>query len=544
MDAPEEFSRIFEQLRSEGIICHFGKWLEVKGKPFTILIDFHGLIPKKNDIKTQYWMDYGIDSIRSAWDFDEPLLWSYSVGRMIGLLEQQSFNGKKIVAQFHEWLSGPGLLYLKKNNPSVATVFTTHATVLGRTLCSRGIDIYDSLDSIDVLREVYTYLIEPKFLMEKASALNADAFTTVSEITSIESEKFLGRKADVLVLNGLDLDKFPSFEEISVKHIASREKIKEFLTYYFFPYYTFDVHDSLIFFTVGRYEYKNKGYDTLIKALGRFNAYLKFRYAKPEANNQNPVAVSVFIWVPMAHHGLRIDVLENKNYYMHIKSYIHSNTSDILNKIVYDFISKKESVGNLFTENFMADIKKDLVAFERTGNPPMSTHNMDEYSNNVMFALKQNGLLNRKEDFVKVIVEPVYLDGNDGFIDLSYYDAMVGCHLGLFPSYYEPWGYTPLESASLGVPSLTTDLAGFGRFIKTKNPDNKGIYVIDRFHHSEEDVLKQFVDVLIKFYDMDRSERVNQKLDAKSLSANADWKDLIQNYIHAHNFALENNRKK
>jgi glycosyltransferase involved in cell wall biosynthesis len=169
---------------------------------------------------------------------------------------------------------------------------------------------------------------------------------------------------------------------------------------------------------------------------------------------------------------------------------------------------------------------------------------MDEYSNSVLLSLRQNGLLNRKEDLVKVIVQPIYLDGNDGFLDLSYYDAMIGCHLGLFPSYYEPWGYTPLESASLGVPSVTTDLAGFGRFIKSKTMDNNGIYVIDRFMHSEEDILSQFTKILLDFYNLDHSARINQKLAAKSLSANADWKSLIQNYIHAHNLALENNRNR
>ncbi|HGJ64431.1 TPA: hypothetical protein ENS27_03450, partial [bacterium] len=429
-----------------------------------------------------------------------------------------------------EWLSGFGLLYLRKYCPEVATVFTTHATVLGRTLSSKGVDIYSHLDDINIGHEIYVNNIESKHYTESEAARNAHVFTTVSEITGIESEKFLGRKPDVLVLNGLDLDKFPSFEDISIKHITSRDKIREFLTYYFFPYYTFDVNNTIIAYTIGRFEYRNKGYDVIIKALGMLNQYLK--------NEKSDKTLSMMFWVPMQQYGARLDVLENKNYYMHIKNYVLTNGPEILKKIIYDFISKKDPVGELFTESFLSDINKDIVAFSRGGNPPLSTHNMDD-GNPLMFALKENGLLNRKEDPVKVIIEPVYLDGTDGFIDLMHYDVMVGCHIGLFPSYYEPWGYTPLESASLGVPSLTTDMSGFGRYIKTKNPENNGIMVLERFKRRENEVISDFCNTLIRFLNMEHSDRVNCKLKAKSLTGYVDWRLLIKNYVDAHNMAID-----
>lgn len=547
MEPPKQFSKAFDQLRSEGIVCRFGKWLDVKGKPFTILIDFQGIIRKKDEIKTSYWLDYGIDSLRAGWDFEEPLLWSYCVGKMIGLLAEDCLQGKNVVAHFHEWLSGAGLLYLKNHHRKIATVFTTHATVLGRTLSSMGVDIYNAFQYIDILRQVYNHMIESKFLMEKAAAENADIFTTVSEITSIESERFLGRKADIFLLNGLDIDRFPDFDYMTVKHLASREKLKEFLIYHFFPYYQFDIDSSLILFTSGRFEFRNKGYDLLIRALGIMNEQMKNTSALQKSDCKN---IIVIFWVPMQHYGLKLEVLESKNYYMQIKVDIAENNALMLNRMISDFISKKDSIGNIFSENFVTEIKKDILAFERQGLPPLSTHKVDD-SNELITALRNNGLMNRKEDVVKVVVAPVYLDGGDGIIDMQYFDAAIGCDLGVFPSFYEPWGYTPLECASLGVPCLTTMRAGFGRFIRSKNLRSDGniigvingisdgVFVLDNFQRREDEVLSDFIDILRKFSVLDHMKHVDLKMKAKSLSSYADWKVLAKNYFQAHDSALQ-----
>jgi len=530
---PEILKRPFEQLRSENIICHYGTWDDVKGKPKVILIEFFGMLDKKNSIKGEFWESYGIDSIRSYWDFEEPAMWSYCVGRMIHLIYEHSLQGKNVVGQFHEWLAGFGLLYLKKHCKDVATVFTTHATVLGRTLASNGVNLYAELNRIDPVHEAYRFNVEAKFLTEKATAVNADIFTTVSEITGIEAEKFLSRRPEVLLYNGLDIDTFPGFEDLSVKHRASREKIREFLTYYYFPYYTFDIDKSLLFYTAGRYEYNNKGYDLLIKALGRLNERLK-------REGEHARTVTVFFWIPMEQHGLKIEVLENKNYYMHIKNYINANGTDIMTRMIYDVLSRKEDIlPNMIRDSFMQGLRKDIAAFERKGRPPSSTHNIDEQNNQLAVALRQNGLLNRREDMVKAIIEPVYLDGNDGFIDLTYYDAIIGCHLGLFPSYYEPWGYTPLESVALGVPALTTDLSGFGLFLKNNSLDKEGVYVLERHNIDDETALQNFTDTLFKFMKFSQQQRTDCKLNAKNVSLLADWKLFAEYYFNAHNMALQ-----
>jgi glycogen synthase len=564
---PETFRKAFEQLRTENIICHYGTWDDVKGKPQVILLEFLGMMDKKNTVKTEYWENYGIDSIKGYWDFEEPSMWSYCVGRMIHAIYDSSLHGRQVVAQFHEWLSAFGLLYLKKHCVNIATVFTTHATVLGRTLSSHGINLYAELEKVNPMHEAYRFNVEAKHLTEKAAAMNADIFTTVSEITALEAEKFLSRRADVILYNGLDIESFPGFEDFSIKHRASREKIREFLTYYYFPYYTLDIDKNLIFYTIGRYEYHNKGYDLLIRTLGRLNEKLKSESkqklldkssvnssdtsesvnsadsagnAKNGIDNKGIHTVTVFFWIPMEQHGLKIEVLENKNYYMHIKNYVHVNGTDILTRMIYDLISRKENVvTEIVKDSFVQGLRRDLMVFERKGNPPISTHNIDEQNNELAIAFRQNGLLNRKEDMVKVIIEPVYLDGNDGFIDLTYYDAIIGCHLGLFPSYYEPWGYTPLESIALGVPALTTDLSGFGLFVKNHAPHKEGIYILDRHNKNEESVIEEFTEILFKFMKLTQQQRTECKLNAKNVSTLADWKLFAEYYFNAYAMALK-----
>jgi len=386
---------------------------------------------------------------------------------------------------------------------------------------------------MDPEKKEFKLKIESKFLTERACTHTADAFTTVSEITAIEAEKLLGKKADVLVLNGLDISKFPTIEETSIKHITTREKIREFLTYYFFPHYTFDIKHNLIYFILGRYEFRNKGIDIYIKALGKLNEKLK--------KEQTTRTVSAFFWIPTQNSGLKTEVLENKSYYRHIKNFVSYHADDIIQKIVLNIVSQKKlSASNIFSDEFLNHLRKDMIHFKRSGDPPLVTNYVDEGKDAIINEFRKNGLNNKEEDKVKVILYPVYLDGMDEMINLNYYDSIAGCHLGIFPSYYEPWGYTPLETAALGVASLTTDLAGFGRFIESKQEKkNEGIFILKRMGRSEEKVVNEFADSLYNYAKLSHADRVHNKQVAKSLSALADWNMLINNYIEAHNLAIK-----
>jgi len=538
---PKEMIKAFNSLKNKGIICHYGTW-QIKGDPKTILIDSSGLVGRKNEFKKRYWDDFGIDSLKSGWDFEEPLIWATAVGMM---LEEMSnvYAQKKIVSHFHEWLAGIGLLYLKKTSAHVATVFTTHATMLGRTISGRGEDLYGMIEHMDSCKEAYRVGIQDKFLVERACAENADVFTTVSEITSMEAEHILGRKPEIIVANGLNSDKFPSYEDMSIKHVELRERIREYIKIHFFPHYSFDVEHTLNFFIVGSYEYKNKGLDIFIKALAKLNDKLK------EENSERTIVV--FFWIPREVHGTKMELSENKANYEEIENFVERNSSKIKNRIIHNVLvsdkSKKNNeelpitlTDNLFDSSLLKEAAMLKSRFYRPGNPLLITHNISsEEGDDIIKGFRETGLDNKEDDRVKVIDYPVYLTGADGLLNLSYYDSIIGCHLGVFPSYYEPWGYTPLESAALGVPSLTTDFGGFGRFLLRKGEGNGGIYVLKRFGKSEDAVVKKFADILYKYVHMDHSQRVRQKIRAKELSLLADWKVLITNYFDAHNLAIK-----
>ncbi len=529
---PKEIKEAFDDLVREGIVCHYGKW-KIKSEPFTILIDFKGFVNKKNSIKKELWDIYKIDSLNAGWDFEEPMLLSCCAGKLVEKIVGK-YPQLKASIQCHEWMTSFAIFYLKNRKVKIGTVFTTHATMLGRSIAGNNIDLYNSLDKINPEHEAYRLKVESKFLTEKACSHVSDVFTTVSEITAIEAEKLFGKKADVLTLNGLEISKFPTIEETSIKHITVREKIREFLTYYFFPYYSFDLAHNLTYFIVGRYEYGNKGIDIFIKALGKLNERLKKEDSKR--------TISAFFWIPAQQFGIKTEMLENKNYYRHIRNFVNYHSEDIINKIVSNIVShKKMSVSNLFSDEFMENLRKDILHFKRSGNPSLSTHYMDEEKDPMINELKRNGLGNTEKDKVKAIVYPVYLNGNDEMINLNYYDTMAGCHLGVFPSYYEPWGYTPLEAAALGIASITTDLAGFGRFIETKQKKKKqeGIFILKRMNRKKEDIVKDLADVLYNYSKLSHAERVQNKTTAKTLSAMANWDILINNYIEAHNIAIK-----
>ncbi|MBS3102067.1 glycogen/starch synthase [Candidatus Woesearchaeota archaeon] len=522
----------FDELRKEGILCHCGKWL-IEGQPNVILIDFENYRQKANEIKRELWDNFKIDSLNAPYDYNEPVVWGYAAGKLIEKLVN-SFNGKGI-AHFHEWLSGSALLYLKKNNVKVGKVFTTHATVLGRTLASANVDLYNVWSKIDPEREAYNYHVESKHQIEKQAALNADVFTTVSEITGMEAANLLKVKPQVLLLNGLDIEKFPTFEEISIKHRIQRDRIREFLLYYFFPYYTFDLKETLFYFISGRYEFRDKGIDIFIKSLAKLNEKLKQKKVEK--------TIVAFIWVPANIRNIKQELLENKTYYQDLIDGLDDVMADARKNIIYSLIARKKfSQEDLFDEEFLLEIKSKIMKLKRNGNPSVSTHELyNEGNDTIMSHLKESGLDNKKDDKVKVVYYPIYLSGADGLLNLDYYESMQGSHLGIFPSYYEPWGYTPLEAGALGVSCVTTDLAGFGRYFCSECMQEKtpGIFLLKRMGKKEDEIIEELSKIMLDFANFTNHERIANKIQARKVASTADWDLLIKNYIEAHNKAVE-----
>ncbi|NQU78473.1 glycosyltransferase [Candidatus Woesearchaeota archaeon] len=536
---PDDFRPVCDELENMGIVVHYGTWL-TEGKPQTILLDFKPFLSRKDEIKTVLWDMFKIDSLKSPYEFDEPAVWAWTAGMIIERLSAR-MEGKKTVAMFHEWLAGAGILYLKSRRCKVGTMFVTHATVVGRSLSNIGTDLYCKddegkclLDKMDFDKESYSQNVYSKHQMEKASAHNADVFSTVSEITGIEATHILGKSPDSLVPNGLDMDQFPTTEENSLKHAKFRDKIFHFLLQYFSPYYEIDLDNTLICFIASRYEVKDKGIDVFIKALSRLN-----RTLKEENSNKNIVA---FFWVPAGVRGIKHEIVENRTLFKDVEDSLKDNKERIMLRILKKVVAEKEiNKNSLFEKSMDDEIRKKVLRLKQdTSAPPICTHDLDYNNDQIIRLLNESGLANSKDDRVKVIFYPIYLSGADGLLDLNYYEAIQGSHMGVFPSFYEPWGYTPLEAGAFGVPSITSDMAGFGKYLmKQENKDTKGIFVLKRMDKSDDTVIDDLYNVLFYYMMLPKSKRIENKLEARRLATLAGWDVLITNYIDAHNKAVE-----
>ena len=536
---PAKISRAFRNLNKKyGINCYYGKWITKGKEPATILIDPAGFRDQLNDIKAKLWEFAKVDSMSDDQWYDEPLPWAYSAGMVIDELIKQGAVKGKVVAHFHEYLSGAGLLYLKSHKTPVGTVFTTHATMLGRSIAGTGKEdihamIRDGLAKKQTIPDdkAREYSAVSKHSMEKATARLTDVFTSVSNVTGRECEFILGRKPDVLLYNGLDTAKFPPMEELSNQHIQYRDHIRRFLSAYFSPYYPIDADDTLLFFISGRFEYRNKGIDMFMDALGRLNQKLR--------KEKSTKTVVAFFWVPCDTKGRRHDVMDNLALFDDLRESVEKESRKVGSRIMDAFAERKPLNSTaLIDKGFLQLLKRTGLSFRREGNAPVSPFVMEE--NDITRGMERNGLNNSKVDHVKVIYYPTYLSSTDGILGLDYFNAMKACHVGIFPSYYEPWGYTPLEAAAQGCQSITTDLAGYGKYMKPRLPKNDySLMVIPRENKGYEESLAYLEDLLYKIYKMSKGERGMFKMKAKQLAKLADWKELISNYMKAYDLALK-----
>lgn len=456
--------------------CRFGRW-KIPGEPKVILVGF-GKKYNKDQLLFRIWEDYGVDSIAGGGDYVEPVMFSYACGEVITTIYNLLVRprGEPAVAQFHEWMCGAGLLALKKKAPEIATVFTTHATILGRCLAGAGMDIYAVMEHIAPQREAGAHNIAAKYSMEATAAREADCFTTVSEITAAEAKNFLGRCPDVIAHNGLDLEHVPDLTENREPAQKSREKLLGAAGRFLRK--DFPANTKIIIIS-GRYEFRNKGIDVFLKALGRLD--------KEIAENQTVLA---FLFV--------------------IGGY-----TDLIPSLQGD------------------DSKWD------PGNPPIATHRLhNEASDPILQTCNRVGLKNLPPNRVHVIFSPAYLNGHDGLINMTYYEALSGCDLGVFPSYYEPWGYTPLESVAYGVPTVTTDQAGFGLWVEHTAGADGGVMLLNRRGRQIRLIEDHLHDIFVDFMRWDGAELTRRRKTARAIALKANWRDFFQSYLLAYQKAL------
>lgn len=522
-----EFEEIFDNLeKEEGIKCRAGVW-NIPSSPRCILVDISEMDRSIDDIKTELWEEFDIDSMGAGHDFDEPVKWSYAVGRLIKELETE-LEGNTVL-QAHEWLSGPAIF--KSDLPSV---FTTHATVLGRALSNADFDLQGAVDADNIDQSLASeYGVKAKHQIERAAAERSEVFTTVSKTTGKEATAVLGVEPDVILSNGFNVEDFPSLEELSYEHTRKKEHVKEFLRAYFKPYYDVDLeNDPRILYTSGRYEFHNKGLDVFIDALSRLN-------------QQEGDDFFVFILVPSDVAQQKMEVLENMSLYQELEDSVNDLVPKMRSELLDALTSGQDVIESL--ESVLDESSSRLDSLERNfrakqdKTPPLAAFDLNYAEDEILSALWENGLRNREEDRVKVVFYPTYLSVGDRLLSMDYNDFIVASSAGIFPSYYEPWGYTPVETAANGALSITTDMAGFGKFLqeKTDKEERKGIKVLAREDQSDEAAAEDLAEMLQDFVTYPKTEITERKHNARKLAQLTSWDKLGKNYAEAHEKALE-----
>jgi glycogen phosphorylase/synthase len=464
---------------SEGLRVKTGRW-NIAGKPIVILIDFTPYFGQQNEIFAGFWETYKLDSLTGQWDYVEPALFGYAAGKLIESFSLYYHEDSNTIAQFHEWMTGTGVLYLKKYAPWIATSFTTHATVLGRSIAGNNRPLYGKMEEYVPAQVAREFNIVSKQSLEKISAIEADVFTTVSEITSRECSHFLGKNVDIVTPNGFEDSFVPASELFDERRLIAREMLISVAEAVLG--YSLSV-DCVLVVNSGRYEFRNKGVDILLDSLGELN----------KSNKIEKECVAFFL-IPAYHKGPRQDI------------------QDILN--------------NNGPVN---------------GNDKYLTHSLHYPSTDpVLQKTIANNLNNGQQDKVKIIFVPCYLNGNDGIFNVPYFDLLIGFDLSVFPSYYEPWGYTPLESLMFSIPTVTTSLSGFGLWVKNyyENPGN-GISIIERTDDNAEEVVSEISVFMTRFIGFSDAEIKTAREEAHAVSRIAMWDNLVKYYFSAYEIALE-----
>jgi glycogen synthase len=464
-----------------------GRW-NIPGKPMAVLVDFLPLMNRKNEIYGQVWEQAGVNSMASYGDYDESSMFGYATGIIIeSYYRFYNLSDKNpVVAHFNEWMTTFGAFYIQKQVPAIATIFTTHATSIGRSIAGNHKPLYDYLNEYNGDQMAYELNMVSKHSTEKIAAHLVDCFTTVSEITGVECEQLLDKKPDVITPNGFEDDFVPQGSKFSTARKAARANLRHVAE----TLLGYKLKEETVFIsTAGRYEYKNKGIDTFLESLKQIST----------CPNLTKEAV-IFVMVPAHIKGARAELALALN-----------------------------------------DPK---VKFESTNR--FTTHDLhDYYTDNVMSAVNWYHFKNDQADKLKIIFVPAYLNGADGIFNKPYYDLLIGMDLTVFPSYYEPWGYTPLESVAFSVPTITTDLSGFGLWAShSVQGIEQGVGVIHRSDYNGYHVSMQIAEMICHFVSYNETEINDIRKKAFDISEKALWKHFIQYYDRAYHIALENKNKR
>ncbi len=538
-DKSEDFStplgKAVEKMRSRGFEVVHGTWL-VSGRPNVVLINPFSAFSNLAQIKYELWEHHNISSDGADELQNQVMAFGWLCKEFIK--ELAVLTPKNLLAHFHEWMVATAIPSLRFEKVPVTTLFTTHATLLGRYLAMNDFHFYDRLPFYNWELEAKKYNIELAVRLERAATHGAHVFTTISQVTARECESLLGRRPDFLLPNGINIERFTAMHEHQIMHQNYKEQIHEFVMGHFFQSYSFDLDKTLYFFTSGRYEYRNKGFDVSVEALARLNAMLK--------HHKVDKTVVMFFITRMPFKSINPDVLQSRAMMEETRE-ITEAIQDQVGKRLFHAVAAMKDFKLPYLNDFVDDywklrLRRNLQAWKNKSLPLIVTHNLvDHDQDELLNYIRKTQLINRQEDKVKIVYHPDFLTSSNPLFNMDYTQFVRGCHLGLFPSYYEPWGYTPLESIASGVPAITSDLAGFGDYTmeNIKQPEKKGIYVVPRYQKDFGSASQQLADVMFRFLQQSRRERINQRNRAESSSEEFDWNNLLKHYQKAYSFALE-----
>ena len=523
-----------KDLRDAGVGAHYGKWL-VTGRPHVVLLNHLDVFGRLHEVKYRLWQDHGISLPGDDEWLNNTAAFGEAVRMLLWALSRKESGRRPVLAHFHEWMAGAAIPSLRKEGWPGSIIFTTHATLLGRYLAMNDQQFYTHLPFYDAQAEAVRYNIKPQFQIERAAAHGAQVFTTVSDVTANECSHLLGRTPDMLLPNGLNIQRFAALHEFQNLHRQYKEKIHNFTIGHFFPSYHFDLDKTLYFYTSGRYEYRNKGMDLTIEALARLNHRLRLA-----GTGQTVVA---FIITKRPIRSINVTALQSAA----IRDEIRTAT-DALSESIKEKLFRSAAVGKVPDLNTLADeywllrLRRTMHAWKRDFPPGILTHDLvDDQQDEVLNQLRACRLWNQRHDPVKVIYHPDFITASNPLFGLDYDQFVRGCHLGVFPSYYEPWGYTPLESIALGVPAITSDLSGFGSYLLNLMPrqTEEGLYVLHRHHRTFDEAANDLADRMLSYTQLSRRERIDLRSSVENSSQHFDWHNLGARYDEAHELAMD-----
>ena len=528
------FADVLRLLNEQGIEAHYGHWL-ITGRPRVLLLNPTSVQSQMGFIKYLMWEHHSI-AMNDDPLVDQVVAFGYTVEQCFRAITKVQANKRQIIAHFHEWMGASAIPEMRRAKLPVSIVFTTHATLLGRYLAMNDPWFYDHVPYVDWVADARKFNIEAQVRLERAAAHGSHVFTTVSDITGYECEHLLGRKPDALLPNGLNIERFVALHEFQNLHRVYKEKINEFVVAHFFPSYSFDLDRTLYFFTSGRFEYRNKGFDLTIESLARLNFRMK------QAGTNQTIVFFIITRKPI--RSINAEALRRRAMMQEMQDDCRAISNQIGERLfVAASMGKFPDMDELVDDYWRLRLRRLMHVWKSKSMPSIVTHDlMDDRNDEVLNQLRSCQLFNQPGDPVKVVYHPDFVTTNDPLFGMDYDQFVRGCHLGIFPSSYEPWGYAPLECAALGLPSITSDLSGFGTYLaqNIENHDKDGLHVLDRRFKSFDSSANTLTNQLFNFMQMDRRERINQRNRVQIASEHFDWHNLGRYYSQAYQMALKN----